>query len=394
LVGGMKLHKKLLFALITVVIVLGTIEGLAQVVWLWLESRALARTVRRGEAVLRNDAINFVKIAHRRYGYMLRPGVSRGGLVVNDQGFAQREVVELGREAGTLRLIAMGESTTQGHDVDTGNYPVYLRRLLKSRGRGFSQADVVNAGVSGWVSDQAALRAEFELSDYRPDIVLLYLGWNDFQSYDPYGPQSRESYFDAVYGQNHVRNRLGSRAIELLSGVVTAVRGRGIERGAVEHAGTGETAPSEIYRFFLISLDRIVTAYRMSTPRVKIAICTLVGRWPYGTLEEYEEKSNGRTWWMKHHGLTPVQAAAALDRFNALIREYARKRDLIMIDAAKAFDGVDRARLQWDFAHLHAAGYELLAEVMYRGLVEAGAVHGERSSRLEALTAEYARRDL
>ncbi|HEU5305514.1 MAG TPA: GDSL-type esterase/lipase family protein, partial [Gemmatimonadales bacterium] len=288
--------KKLVFAVVTVVIVLGAVEGGARLIWMWLESRALARTVKRGEAVLRNDAINFVKVADGRYGYTLRPGFSRGGLVVNDQGFAQREAVDRDRKAGTLRLIAMGESTTQGHDVDTGNYPVYLRRLLQGGARGFAQTEVVNAGVSGWVSDQAALRAEWELADYKPDIVVLYLGWNDFQSYDPYGPKWGESYFNAVYGPDRVRDRLGLKSVELLSGVASAVRVRMMKRPAAARERAEPVAPAEIYRFFVASLDRIGVAYRTSNPRVKIAICTLVGRWPQGTLEEYEEKANGRTW--------------------------------------------------------------------------------------------------
>lgn len=124
-----------------------------------------------------------------------------------------------------------------------------------------------------------------------------------------------------------------------------------------------------------------------------IAISTLVGRWPQGTREEYTEKANGRTWWMKQHDLLPTQAAASLDRFNDLVRDYARTHGLILIDAAEVFSVLDRARLQWDFAHMHAEGYELLAEVIYRRLQETAAVRGERSGRLEALMAKYARRD-
>jgi lysophospholipase L1-like esterase len=385
--------KKLLFAAVTVVIVLSAVEGVARVVWWLLESRALARTVRRGEAVLRNDAINFMKVADGRYGYMLRPGFFRGGAVVNDQGFAQRETVDRSRKAGSLRLIAMGESTTQGHDVDTGNYPAYLRRLVRNGARGVSETEVVNAGVAGWVSDQVALRAEWQMAEYRPDIVVLYLGWNDFQSYDPYGPKAAESYFNAVYGPSRVRDRLDLRSLELLSGVVAAARIRMAKPSGVERERPGPVTSAEIYRFFVASLDRIAHAFRTSNPGVTIAVCTLVGRWPQGTLEEYEDKANGRTWWMKHRGLTPVQAAAALGRFNDLLREYARGHGLVLIDAASTFDHLDRARLQWDFAHMHAEGYELLAEIIYRDLVQTGALAGERSSRLDVLSAQYALRD-
>lgn len=385
--------KKLAFAAFTVVAVLGTTEVVAQVVWRWLESRAFATTTRRGEAVLRNDAINFIKVADGHYGYTLKPGFTRGGLVVNDHGFAQREKVALERSPGTLRLIAMGESTTQGHDVDTGNYPTYLRQLLKMKGRGFSSAEVLNAGVAGWVSDQIALRAQRELAAYKPDIVILYVGWNDFQSYDPYGPPPRESFFQTAYGARQVSDKLGLKSIELMSAAVSAARTRWM-KPRVRITDRGQPAPvRETYRFFLGNLDRIVAAYQSNDPHVKVAICTLVGRWPQGTWAEYAEKANGRTWWMKHHELPPTEAAAALDRFNDMVRQYAGNHGLLLIDAAEGFATLDRARLQWDFAHMHADGYELLAEIMYRKLLETGAVQGERSGRLKVLTAKYARHD-
>ena len=68
----------------------------------------------------------------------------------------------------------MGESTTQGHSTDVGNYPVYLKATLEQRARGYAAVEIINAGVSGWTSDQLALRAERQLAAYRPDIVVLY----------------------------------------------------------------------------------------------------------------------------------------------------------------------------------------------------------------------------
>jgi lysophospholipase L1-like esterase len=385
--------KKLVFAAVTLTVFLLFVEGTSQVVWVWLESKAFARTKRGGEAVLRNDTINFMKIAHGHFGYVLKPGFSRGAVVVNDQGFAQREPVSILRTPGTLRVIAMGESTTQGHDVDTGNYPLYLRKLFKMHGRDFSDAEVINAGVAGWVSDQIALRAERELTGYEPDVVILYVGWNDFQSYDPFGPPPTESFFQSAYGGRQVADKTGLRAVELLTAAVSTARNRWV-MPRVSSADQSQTVSiQETYRFYLANLNRIIAAYRSADARARIAVCTLIGRWPHGTMEEYAEKINGRTWWMKQHDLTAVQAAASLDRFNDLIREYARSQGLILIDSAESFSRLDRGRLQWDFAHMSADGYELLAEVLYRGLVDAGAVRGGRSGRLEALMAQYALHD-
>ena len=60
--------------------------------------------------------------------------------------------------------------------------------------------EVLNAGVSGWVSDQWATYSEIELSQYEPDVVIFYAGWNDFQSYDPFQGVPRVSYFQPNSG--------------------------------------------------------------------------------------------------------------------------------------------------------------------------------------------------
>jgi lysophospholipase L1-like esterase len=383
----MTLGKKAVFAAVTLLAFLILVEGGARVIWVVLEHRAFARTLQGGEAQLRNNIINFIEEPDRIYGYTLRPNMARGGVVINSQRFAQREVVPLARQPGVLRVAAMGESTTQGHNVDIANYPLALKNALKRLGTGFHDVEMINAGVSGWISDQVALRAEHEIARYQPDIVVLYVGWNDFQGYDPYGPPSTVTYFDMAYGGRHWVSTSWLRSVELLGAVVGAVS----QPKAIIPAG--EILPVEInYRFYIMSLDRIVRAFRGTDPKVTIAISTLVGRWPLGTVADYEDETHhGRTWWMKLHSLTPTQASAALDRFNDLIRQYARRQNLILIDAARAFDPLDRRKLQWDFAHMDPEGYELLGHVMYRGLVDSSVVAGGKSERMEELVAKYRR---
>jgi lysophospholipase L1-like esterase len=385
----MTLGKRLVFAAVTVGLLLVGLEALGRLVWWRLEARALDRRAERGEIQLRNDAINFMKQADGLYGYVLRPGFERGGHVINAEGFAQRETVGVSRRPGALRIVAMGESTTQGHSTDVGNYPVYLKAALEQRAPGPAEVEMINAGVSGWTSDQLALRAEHQLRAYRPDIVVLYAGWNDFQSYDPYGPPPTRSYFEQVYGRLPPGDRLGLRSVQLLSAGYTSLSTRLAGKMSARGAGGGGPAgpPAEVYRFFRQSLDRIVRAYREQDPTVRIAICTLVGRWPMAPPED----PSGPTWF-KARGLSQTDAAGALARFNDLIREYARAHHLILIDTAATFVSLDRQALMWDFIHMHAEGYELLALVIYDGLVRAGAVAGAPSPRLDALITKYRHR--
>jgi hypothetical protein len=196
----MSTRRKILFATATLLVFLGVLEGAAKLLWWRLEEQAFTVRKSTGEKELGNDAINFMKQADGTFGYVLKPGFDRAGHYVNADGFAQRETVPLTKDPGTMRIAALGESTTQGHDVDKANYPFYLRRLITEYGRGYANVEMINSGVSGWISDQVALWAEKKIAAYRPDVVVLYVGWNDFQSYDPFGSPPAESYFEQTYG--------------------------------------------------------------------------------------------------------------------------------------------------------------------------------------------------
>lgn len=381
----MSLRKRFAFALFTFVLFFALVEGVARVIWSRMEGEMLAAVAQGGEAVLRNDSIHFLKEADPVYGYVLRPGYQEGQMHVNDQGFFQREPVAQERAPGVLRVIALGESTTMGHGVDDANYPFHLRRLLAKSADGYAGTEVVNAGVAGWISDQVALRAEHELARFEPDVVVLYVGWNDFQSYNPYGAPPIESYFDTTYGYTELSPFARLRSVALL----TAFRDRKLHEERTispppapapgEHA-----APRDTYRYFLLSLDRIVTAFRSENPDVVIAIATLVARWPQGTRAEFDAP-NGHVWWMEHLGLGPEQGAEALARFNGLIRAYAAEHGLLLVDLEAQYAGLDRGRLFWDFAHMHPEGYELMASAIYDALRSEGAVRGRPDSRRAAL---------
>jgi lysophospholipase L1-like esterase len=391
--------RKLLFSLLTLGAILLLLEVAARVVWGRLENRALEVRHARGETALRNDNINFMKQADGTFGYVLLPGFKREGHEINADGFAQRDRIPLTKHSGAVRLAAMGESTTQGHNADDGNYPVYLGRIIRQHGQGYPQVEVINAGVSGWISDQIALWSEKKVGQYAPDLVVLYVGWNDFQGYDPLNPPATVSSFESIYGSAQFLVDSSPLKLVPLSSALYDYAARRLGRrteqaalAAAEPLGDGTlpyASPTEVnYRFYLANLDKILAAFRARNPNVKIAMCTLVGRWPAGTKAQFSEE-NGAVGWMRRHGLDAEQAAATLARFNDLIRYYAKSRDLLLIDVAVAFSALDRGKLQWDFAHMTAEGYELLAEEIYEGLRGAGYLRGEASPRLAQLRDKY-----
>ena len=92
---------------------------------------------------------------------------------------------------------------------------------------------------------------------------------------------------------------------------------------------------------------------------------------------------------MRKHGLDREDAAAMLARLNAVLRDYAVSRGLVLVDLAAAFEPLNRPRLMRDFFHMHDEGYELIAEIIFDHLRRRGLVEGMESSRLAALRKKY-----
>jgi acyl-CoA thioesterase I len=79
--------------------------------------------------------------------------------------------------AGPLRIVAMGDSLTDGFGVaQESAYPAVLDRKLERAG--YADAEVVNAGLSGSTTASAESRMRWHLKN-KPDILILALGAND-----------------------------------------------------------------------------------------------------------------------------------------------------------------------------------------------------------------------
>ncbi len=368
---------------VTVLLVFAVIEGSARLIWWRLESRALRLTQLHGTEMLRGDAIHFMKEPDGVLGFTLKPGNYGASLWINSQRFPQRDTIPVARRPGYLRIACLGESTTFGNS-SVSNYPAFLRGILERDGRAFHGYEVINAGVPGWDSDQVERRTRREIAPLKPDVAILYVGWNDFQSYDPLGPPPQmsnfEMYFPGASG-TFLSARETLKSVALLQELYRS-------KHQVTQTTTVETpTPSQTYRFLTRNLDRIVADLRAENPGVKIFICTLVARWPVGTPEEWAAIPG--VWWMTKHHITPDGAPAWVDRINGQLRAFASTHSVSLIDLAAVFGDLDRSKLQYDWAHMISEGYELMAWTMFAALEKEGIVQGQEDPRYAQLLAQF-----
>jgi lysophospholipase L1-like esterase len=103
---------------------------------------------------------------------------SRDTQLINSMGFRDDEFARA-KAPGELRVITMGDSCTFGDGV--ANWETYSNVLEEMLGKALpgKKVQVINAGVPGYTSYQVRTYLEHELLPYQPDLVVVYVGFND-----------------------------------------------------------------------------------------------------------------------------------------------------------------------------------------------------------------------
>ena len=100
---------------------------------------------------------------------------------INEMGLRSPDGIGYAKPAGVYRILVLGDSYVEALQVSLAeSFPQQLAQKLAGAGL---QVEVVNAGVSGWGTDQQLLWLRSEGVKYAPDLVLLavYPG-NDFMN--------------------------------------------------------------------------------------------------------------------------------------------------------------------------------------------------------------------
>lgn len=99
--------------------------------------------------------------------------------VTNSKGFRDGREFAYAKAQGTLRVLSLGDSHTQGYEVrQEHTYSAVLERFLGGRK---IAAEAINAGVSGFGTAEALAFLEAEGHKYAPDVVVLGFYANDFE---------------------------------------------------------------------------------------------------------------------------------------------------------------------------------------------------------------------
>ncbi len=99
--------------------------------------------------------------------------------ITNSKGFRNTKEFDYKKPANTFRVLSLGDSCTQGHEVRQDlTFSATLERLLNQHK---SPSEVINTGVSGFGNDEELVLLENEGFKYNPDVVVLGFFANDYE---------------------------------------------------------------------------------------------------------------------------------------------------------------------------------------------------------------------
>ena len=311
-------------------------------------------------------------------GYGLLPGYDKSGIRVNSLGFRGPEVAA-SKPPGTLRIVALGDSTTFGLAGEDCPYPAQLQRIITEM-LPLRSVEVINAGVEGYSTIYAARLLEHRVMPLHPDVVLIYVGWNDLYGISPFVPNHAPLHEVLLPEPNEPdEHSLKARIAKLLDHIYLA---------------------QFIRRIIYLELPRLAA-------RFEKRIDTKAGRQPHpAAFDLYKARLKHLVALSREGGAKPVLMTLptvlspqmserdlsvihypswsqgdyrllyrVVQQMNDAIRGVAEEAQVAVIDNARFFDSLDnKGRLFFDTLHMYCEGYGLLAQNIYRELARQGIV--------------------
>ena len=225
---------------------------------------------------------------------------------------------------------------------------------------------MINAGVEGLNTDLALRRFVTKVIPLKPDIVTVYLGWNDLMKFDPAGQVERPGLGIIARIIDQLWLIKGLRKVifyDLRPAISTPATGAASRTGAFR-----DYRPAVFER----NLRSIIGAARVAG--AKVVVMTLPS-----VVSDDMTADDLRRAAVKFPYYSSAYAVGdyvdLIASYNRSIREVARTEGVELGDLANEIDGrADRRQLFLDTMHANQRGRELIADILARQLRESGLV--------------------
>jgi len=175
--------KQTTLGIILIVTLLLCIEGIANIWWSTqihceFEQNEIFQNI--DEAEKKQLCLDFYNI--KTSGDEMIPDQNTNSITINTLGFRGPEFSEI-KPPNTYRVFMVGGSTMFGAGAtsDETTIPGYLQQLLNEKSFEFD-IEIINSGIQGADSNTELNLIKYKISNFQPDLIVIYDGWNDLRA--------------------------------------------------------------------------------------------------------------------------------------------------------------------------------------------------------------------
>lgn len=277
-------------------------------------------------------------------------------LVVNSKGFIGVEF-ETEKPKDVYRIFAIGDSCTFG--IMETTYPGLLHKMLNDQNGG-KKFEVINAGVEGYHSGFALARLKEDVLQYHPDLVMIYVGWNDFMKADPenLAATGRYAWLARIMEQSYLIKAYK----KVIFSYVRPMIAKPNAQNTIDDLHAYDAFESPEFRRNLQEMSRI-----LKVNNIKALIMTRPTVVREGMSTEELKKQNVMFPW--YGNAYSVNKLLSLHHaYNRTIRSVADQETIPLVDLDAQFDKHNKNNLFWDTMHPNERGHQLIANEVFSRL--------------------------
>jgi len=288
----------------------------------------------------------------------LHPTSDGRPFLVNSKGFIGPEF-DNGKPQNVYRIFSIGDSCTFG--AMNFAYPGLLHDRLNKEvaGRKF---EVINAGVEGYHSGFALARLKEDVLQYAPDLVTIYVGWNDFMKVNPesHGDSSRYAWLGTLMEQSYLIKAYKKVLFFYIRPLIV----RPTVASTPEDLHAYDSFEPVEFRNNILEMIKILKA-----KNIKVLILTRPTVVREGM--SYEEVKRQNVVFPWYGSAYSVNKLLSLHRaYNRTTQKVAEQEGVPLLDLEVEVDKLNKNELFWDTMHPNEEGQQVIAELVFRRLLE------------------------
>lgn len=270
---------------------------------------------------------------------------------INSKGFVGVEFSDV-KPAGIYRVFAVGDSCTFAGDWDI-SYSAFLGKMLNTDGLRY---EVINAGIEGYNSEYALGRLKDDILKYDPDLVTIYIGWNDLMKVSPSNMSSsgRVSWLGAALNHSYLYKGLSKVMFFYVRPLL------------MKPGLTGDESELHVFDRFVPAtyeenVSAMVTLLRERNVRVLLLTRpTVLVR----TMSAEDLRTQHVFFPFFPEAYSVPRLLSLHDAYNKSLRRLAARLEVPIVDLDEEFNRQNKKDLFWDTMHPSNRGHELIATIL------------------------------